>query len=99
MWQVYIRGTTLKNQPNLRFYELSAQEFITEYLGASEVTLDMDGEGEIEVVFHFTHIDQDDGERDDALEIASLRPKKRLQNIQQLAHAMRNTFPETGYPK
>ena len=98
MRQVSSGGFTLKNQPIAKqavdFENLSAREFFTIYLGAERVMLDFDGEGAIEVTFSFIGEDHDC-----ALDVADLKPRMRLKNIQEITRAMRQTFPENGYPE
>ncbi len=76
---------------------LTLKSFFAEFLGAYYVRSDDDGGAEI--AFSHIHIDPDDGERDCVLQVATLKPGARLANIIELARAMRETFPEKGYPK
>lgn len=78
------------------FGSLTLKEFFAEFLGASDVESDDEG---MEICFSHIHIDPDDGQKDCVLSVANLKPNHRLANITELARAMRETFPENGYPK
>ena len=101
MWQVSSGGFTLKN----------LHECTDEFFGAKKVEFDWD-EKEWGITFcweesryrlvesgwmgldlkkeYYTSI---------RTETIFLKPGQRLENIKDLARAMRQTFPETGYPK
>jgi uncharacterized UBP type Zn finger protein len=82
-------GSTKTAENTLHWDNLTAEQFLKEYLGASEVMLNMDEEGEISLCF--TYFQSSCGEQN--LEVATLKPGQGTENIRQLADAINSAFP------